>query len=100
MSGALNSRSTTAGRVGIAGGLPPASCARAILDVAIPATNADAVPMNSRRLMFIRSPISFTNSLSHHLGEAKTRPRNHETTKPRNHERHEIKILFRAFVVS
>src|SRR5207244_12560606 len=73
MSGALNRRSTTAGRVGTAAGLPPASCARAIRDEAIPATNADAVPMNSRRFSCIDHlpMVAETNTVvvwaAHHL---------------------------------
>src|SRR5262245_36067594 len=68
MSGALKSRSTFAARVGGAFDAPP-SCAAATRDAAIPAINADADPTNSRRLIFITSPLihQITNSPTHQL---------------------------------
>src|SRR5262245_33862014 len=57
MSGALKSRSTLAARVGGALAAPP-SCAAATRDAAMPATNADAVPINSRRLIVISHPLA------------------------------------------
>src|SRR5438093_1589362 len=59
MSGALNSRSTFAWRVGTDGALfaGALSCDAASFVVAIPATIADAVAMNVRRLTFIRPPL-------------------------------------------
>src|SRR5438132_3524274 len=59
MSGALNSRSTFAWRVGTGGALLAGwlSCEAASFVVAIPATIADTVVMNARRLTFIRPPL-------------------------------------------
>ena len=56
-------------RVGTCGGLPPSPCcARADpgAAAAIPATSADVVPMNSRRLIFIVPPTThfFSRSLN------------------------------------
>src|SRR5436190_1588074 len=63
MSGALNNRSTLAWRVGtgatLLAGAP--SCADVSFAVAIPATTADAVPMNSRRLIFICASLTATS---------------------------------------
>src|SRR5438105_3024772 len=62
MSGALNNRSTFAGRVGVGGVLPPPSCACVRTGLIMPAVTTDAAPMNSRRRIFMEPPPS-----KHHL---------------------------------